>query len=206
MSSPHRLYFFLRRFMFTLVYSTRRSQGCMLSALPRTEINCRDAGRVACAYNRYRCRGDIHAQCQTRRAGVRALPPKRPVTFASLRTLYSRAAFGWSDAFCITLTRRWKASTKEYSEDANKRKEIFECRSSTFCASNDTCRFFIIFIHFSAFSHEVMCLRMFCFCTKAITFALTFVLKLLNLVTLYCLHFIQVTDNFITKTWNNDNN
>lgn len=31
-----------------------------ISALPRTEINCRDAGRVSRgAYNRYRCRVDV---------------------------------------------------------------------------------------------------------------------------------------------------
>lgn len=69
-----------------------------ISALPRTEINCRDADRVSRgAYNRYRCRVDVIKNPMPDMAA--GLPPKRPVTCASLHTRpCSHAALAWSNA------------------------------------------------------------------------------------------------------------
>lgn len=127
--------------MFTLVYSTRRSQGCVLSALPRTEINSRDAGRVACAYNRYLPMSwRYHPNA---RLGGRAVSRQNDLSLSHRYALYTALAglpscqpmrFDRTDAAMNSIHGAALASCK-------KCKEIFECRSSTFCASNDTCRF-----------------------------------------------------------------
>lgn len=68
-----------------LSFVRRRSQGCVLSALPRTEINCRDAGRVCVQPVPMSCGYEEAADSARRGAG--GPQTKRTVTFASLRTL-----------------------------------------------------------------------------------------------------------------------